>query len=217
MGLFGALFTLGKGKADQAAESIEDKNRVLFAEQALKDMDEQLRNSQQNFGKMKAQVMGIDRDIASKTTESDSWITKAKALKAQEKESLALDCVKKSMAIKTELEALTSQKTLVESHLKQQEANVTKLRGSIDTGKRQLQSMKAMEQVSKSTDSLLDVNQSGVNSALSKFEAHTRKAQLELDEKTSMLEVQNAGDLGLEVDAALGGDNKAADDMLASL
>jgi len=216
MGLFGALKTFVVGKSDQAAESIEDNNRVMFAEQDMKDMETQLRNSQQNFGKMKAQVMGIDRDLTAKTAEKESWMSKAKTLKAQDKEALALQCAEKAVAIDTEIESLNSQKALIDGHLSQQEANVTKLRSAIDQGKRQLQSMKTMEQVSKSTESLLDVNQSGVNNALSKFEAKNRKAQLELDEKTSMLESQNSGDLDSEVTAALGGDSKAKD-LLAGL
>lgn len=216
MGLFGAIKTFVVGKSDQAAEAIEDKNRVMFAEQDMKEMEEQLRNSQQNFGKMKAQVMGIDRDITAKTSEKESWIEKAKGLKEQGKDDLALQCAQKSVDIDGELEALQSQKKLVESHLAQQESNVTKLRSAIDQGKRQLQTMKTMEQVSKSTESLLDVNQTGVNNALSKFESRNRKAQLELDEKTAMLESQTAGDLNAEVDAALGGDNKAKD-LLANL
>ena len=216
MGLFGAIKTFVVGKSDQAAEAIEDKNRVMFAEQDMKEMEEQLRNSQQNFGKMKAQVMGIDRDITAKTSEKESWIEKAKGLKEQGKDDLALQCAQKSVDIDGELEALQSQKKLVESHLAQQESNVTKLRSAIDQGKRQLQTMKTMEQVSKSTESLLDVNQTGVNNALSKFESRNRKAQLELDEKTAMLESQTAGDLNAEVDAALGGDNKAKD-LLANI
>jgi len=216
MGLFGALKTFVVGKSDQAAESIEDNNRVMFAEQDMKDMETQLRNSQQNFGKMKAQVMGIDRDLTAKTAEKESWMSKAKTLKAQDKEALALQCAEKAVAIDAEIESLNSQKALIDGHLSQQEANVTKLRSAIDQGKRQLQSMKTMEQVSKSTESLLDVNQSGVNNALSKFEAKNRKAQLELDEKTSMLESQNSGDLDSEVTAALGGDSKAKD-LLAAL
>lgn len=216
MGLFGAIKTFVVGKSDQAAEAIEDKNRVMFAEQDMKEMEEQLRNSQQNFGKMKAQVMGIDRDITAKTAEKESWLEKAKSLKAQGKDELALQCAQKSVDIDAELDALQSQKKLVEGHLSQQENNVAKLRSAIDQGKRQLQTMKTMEQVSKSTESLLDVNQSGVNNALSKFEARNRKAQLELDEKTALLESQTAGDLSAEVDIALGGDNKAKD-LLNSL
>lgn len=216
MGLFSAIKTFVVGKSDQAAEAIEDKNRVMFAEQDMKEMEEQLRNAQQNYGKMKAQVMGIDRDITAKTSEKESWISKAKALKEQGKEDLALQCAEKSVAIGSELEALESQKKLVEGHLSQQEANVAKLRSAIDQGKRQLQTMKTMEQVSKSTESLLDVNQTGVNNALSKFEERNRKAQAELDEKSALLESQSAGDLNSEVDAALGGDTKAKD-LLASL
>ena len=217
MGLFGAIKTFVVGKSDEAAEAIEDKNRVMFAQQDMKEMEEQLRNSQQNYGKMKAQVMGINRDITAKEDEKEGWIDKAKALKEQGKEDLALQCAQKSVDIGGELDALQSQKKLVEGHLTQQESNVSKLKSAIDQAKRQLQTMKTMEQVSKSTESLLDVNQTGVNNALSKFEARNKKAQLELDEKTAQLESQTAGDLDSEVTKALGDNNAAAKDLLSSL
>jgi phage shock protein A len=217
MGLFSALFTLGKGKSDQAAEAIEDKNRVLFAEQALKDIEAELQKAQKNFGSMKAQVMGIDRDVADKSSEYDGWISKAKELKAAGNEELALKAVNKSIVIKEELASLEQQKTLVSNHLKQQETNVTTLRGKLDVGKRDIQSMKSIEQVTRSTESILDVNQSGVNNALSKFEGHKRKAQMELDEKNALLEAQNAGNLDAEIDAALGGNDAEAKNLLDSL
>lgn len=209
MGLFGAIKTFVVGKSDEAAEAIEDKNRVMFAKQDMKEMEEQLRNAQQNFGKMKGQLIGLNRDIAEKTSEKQNWVDKAKALKDEGKEELALKCAQKSVDIQGELDALDSQKNLIEGHVKQQEANVEKLNTAIEQGKRQLQTMKTMDQVTKSTESLLDVNQSGVNNALSKFEERNRRAQAALDEKTAILQSQTVSDLDSEVEAALGGDNKA--------
>ena len=217
MGLFKNVKTFLKGKSNEAADVIEDKNRIMFAKESLNDMQDQLRNAQQNLGKIKAQLMGIERDVNKKNEEHDLWIEKARVLKVQEKMDLAMQCAQKAVDIKSEIESLESQKKMIVGHVTQQEANVTKLRTSIDSAKRQFQSMKAMDQVSKSTESLLDINVTGVDNALSKFEEYNRRTQADLDEKSALLEAQSAGDLTNEVDEALNLKGAKANSLLDSL
>ena len=211
MGLISALKTLVKGKSDQAAEAIEDTNRVMFAQQSLKEIEDQLRKAQTNLGSMRASMLGTERESKEKTEELASWTAKAKALKEQGKMDLAVQVAEKCMQIQSEVETLKTQYATYERNAKQQEENVTKLRLSLDKGKRQVQQMKSMEQVTKSTEALLEVNTSGVATAISKFDEQVKKSQAKLDQANAMMESQTAGNLDAKVEDALGGDTKASD------
>jgi len=221
MGLFGKLITLGRVKADEAAEKIEDANQVGFSKQALKEMHQQLNDARQNVGKMKAQKMSIERmlkeqqqELSDNTDKAKQLAAKAEADGSENLKALALKVAGKCLEIKEQISETQKQINMVVSNLQQQETNVSKLNSAVQTAERDIQSMKAMEQVAKSTESLLDISTSGAENALSKFKSGKEKMQRRLDEKQAVLTSQTAGDsMDAEVNAALGnsGDAAAAD------
>lgn len=219
MGIFN-LFKTGKtlvgGKADQAAQAIEDADPILFAEQDIKKMSDELKVAQSNVAKMKASKMQIERDMKELQDELKTRKEQGSQLKQAGKTAPLTKVVERIGLLMDELAPLESSLKTTKGYLKQHEDNTIKLKSAVDEATRDLRSLKAMAQVTKSTEALAEVSTAGADSALAKFKERKRKQQNRLDEATALMETQNAGDdLDEDIDKALG--NSKQKDILDSL
>jgi len=207
MGLFKTLIGLGKVKSAEAAEKIEDTNRVGFAKQDLAGMETQLREARAGLGRVKAKLMGFERDIKEKSTEIETRTATVKQLKEANKVTLAKKNWEIVVGLKDEVEVLSASQKQFQGNYTQQKANVEKLESNLSEAKRSLKMMQTMQDVKNSNEALTTVDTSGSESCLSKFEERKKKMQEELDTSTAMLEEQNAGsaeDLDAQSAKALG-------------
>ena len=178
MGLINGLKNLFIAKSNEAEQKIEDNNIVSFSEEDIRKMKQDLLTAKDNFAKIKATKMQIERDIASKEAELETRKGQARDLKADPaKMELAEKVAGMCMAIIAEIDGLKKQLVMIETTLAQQESNVTELGEAVDEAIRDLQFMKAQDQVTKSTESLATVNADGVSSTLAKFNERKRKMQ----------------------------------------
>lgn len=217
MGLINAIRRLVRAKSDEAAEKIEDGNRIAFAQQDIEEMKEELIKARQNFAKMSATLMQIDRDIASRMAELTSRSAQAKALKDKGNLDLARSVAEKCMTLKDEVAALEGQKVMIEKSKEQQEQNVQELSEAVDTASRDLQFMTVQEKVTESTRALSSVDKDGVASTLQRFKDRKQKQQANLDEALAAVESERSMNLDSRVEEALGTKSQAADDFLNNL
>lgn len=218
MGILTGLKKLFVAKSNEAEQAIEDKNIISFSEQDLRVMNEELNKAKGNYGSMKATLLQIERDKASKEAELATRISQAKALNADPtKGELAVKVAGQCLSIKEEIAALTQQQTMFTGKVEQQRKNVETITESISQAKRDLQFMKAQDQVTKSTESLSSVNTDGVQSTLSKFNERKQKMQHKMDKADAMLEAETSNNLDSQIESALGGKKAQAQDFLNSL
>lgn len=218
MGILTGLKKLFIAKSNEAEQAIEDKNIISFSEQDLRVMNEELNKAKGNYGSMKATLLQIERDKASKEAELATRISQAKALNGDpSKSELAIKVATQCISIKEEIAALTQQQTMFTGKVEQQRKNVETISESISQAKRDLQFMKAQDQVTKSTEALSSVNTDGVQSTLSKFNERKQKMQHKMDTADAMLEAETSNNLDSQIESALGGKKAQAQDFLNSL
>lgn len=186
--LFKTLFGLANAKQAEAAEKIEDKNRVAFAKQDIEAVEKQLREARLAVGNMKGRLMGLDRQFKEKKDEAFSREEKAKALKAAEKTDLAMQQWNLRCELMEEAETLQKSRDQLQGTYEKQKANVMELESNLNAMKRSLDRMKTMEEVKKSNETLSAVDTSGSKSALERFKERERKSQQDLDTSTALME-----------------------------
>jgi len=209
MGLLKTLFNYGKVKSNEAAEKIEnsDSNRIGFAKQDLADMETQLREARAGLGRIKAKLMGFEREIKEKNSEIETRTATVKQLKEANKIALAKKNWEVVVGLKDEVEVLEASRKQFQANYDQQKANVYKLESNLSEAKRSLKMMQTMNDVKKSNEALTTIDTSGSESCLSRFEARKKKMQEDLDASIAMLEEQSAGstdDLDVQSAKALG-------------
>lgn len=222
MGIISGLKKYFVAKSNEAEQAIEDKNIISFSEQDIRTMTEELNKAKGNYASMKATLLQIERDKASKEAELATRISQAKALKAQSeadptKGELAVKVAGQCLTIKEEITALTQQQSMFTGKVEQQSKNVEKITESISEAKRALQFMKAQDQVTKSTEALSSVNTEGVQSTLSKFNERKQKMQHKMDTADALIEADTSNNLDSQIESALGGKKAQSLDFLNSL
>lgn len=218
MGLLNGLKKLFVAKSNEAEQAIEDKNIISFSEQDIREMKNELLKAKDNFAKIKATKMQLERDIATKNSELETRKEQARTLKADPaKLELAQKVASICMQIMSDTEALKQQLTMIETTLAQQEKNVSDLGEAVDQATRDLQFMKAQDQVTKSTEALSSVNVDGASSTLAKFNERKRKQQHKLDTAQAHLEADTAGNLDAKIESALDTKGVASKNFLDSL
>ena len=215
MGLLNGLKKLFVAKSNEAEQKIEDANIISFSEQDLRTMTDELAKAKNNYGTLKATQKGIERDKATKEAELSTRITQTKALKEQGKTDLAIQVAEKCVGIKEEIAALEQQRVMITGKVEQQQKNVDIITANIDQAKRDLQFMKAQDQVIKSTESIAQVNTQG--NTLSKFNERKEKMQQKMDKADAILEAETSSNLDNKVEEALGLKNAKAQNLLDSL
>lgn len=214
MGLFSIFGTLKKKaeiESDKAAQKIEDSDPVGFAENDLKGIKKDLNTAQSNVAKMMAQENDIKDQISDLKSELESRTASGRKLKKQfedgdeGKKALLDKVIAKIRSIKEELEPLEESLAEIQGHRAKHEANVEKLRKGKEDAERDIRSMKAMEQVTKSTEALAEINVGNSESKLASFKDRKKKMKMRLNEASALNDIQNSGDnLDAELDAALG-------------
>jgi phage shock protein A len=217
MGLVNTLGRLFKAKSEGAAEKIEDAHMLEFAAQTIRDMEGDFASAQENYKKVKGELISIERHITEQNAKLDTRKSQAKALKDQGNLELAQKIAAECIQIMHIVEGYEQQKKSQMALLEQQKKNVEDLGEHLEQAKRDHEYMKSQEIVLKSTESLTKIDHAGVNSALGRFERYKEIQQKKLDVATAGAEVVTASNLDAQVEAALGTKHTAANDFLNSL
>ncbi len=126
MAFFKRIFRVAKGKANAAAESIEDATFETTLKQNIRDMDAQLNNVVKASAEAMSNLNRLETEYQRHIDRSGEW--KAKATKALE--SGREDLAKKALAKKQESDR---QVATLESSVVQARAAREKLKGQVDT------------------------------------------------------------------------------------
>lgn len=181
MGLFNTLGNLFRAKKEEAAEAIEDANRSVLADQAVRDIETELNKARENFARMDATHRTLERDIAKHREELTTRTQQAKQLKAANNLELALQVAQQVVKIQSEIDGLATQMAQIDSIRAQQKGNIEELTAAHEEAKRDVQTMKATAQITESTRALSSVDAEGSSSALARLAKYKERQAQDLD------------------------------------
>ncbi len=180
MSIFNRLFTWGKSEAHAVMDKLEDPIKV--AEQGIRDLRQDLSNSMQSLGQVKAQVIKAKRDLQhSKETAAD-YEQKAMLLlgKAQNGEMDVADAERLATEALGRRDGAIERGTVQMRELEklnamtgQMENNIQALRSNISKWENELKTLRARSQVSRATrklnEQMAQVDPSGTISMLERM------------------------------------------------
>lgn len=193
MGLFKSLLGLAKAKSDEAAQKIEDENATAFAKQDLEKMKEDRSKVIANLGQIKGRLMSLKDDIKEKEKEIKDRTAKATQLLEAGKEDLAQSQCARVEGIQDEVNMLKDSLKTQEQLCSEQERNLSDLTATIQDCENQMRTIKTMEDVRKSNDSLAAVDIHGSMSAAAKFQERRKRMKEKLNASRATAEAQRMG------------------------
>ena len=214
MGILGRLFSIGKGKANDAMDSIEDKNMDTVIRQTIREMEEELAKTV----KASAEAMGSANQIQKQYDDlkrvKKDWEGKAKSALDSDKEDLALKALER-------VEQVESQMKSMEPAVKGAKAASDNLRKKIDIYKAKLAQAKnesktlvarnhAAEAQKKLAAATSNVG-GGVDSAFSKLERFKDRVDANEAEADAWEDLSSDPDQELEDEFAALGSSSAKD------
>lgn len=217
MGLIKSLFGLAKAKSDEAAQKIEDDNAVSFAQQDIAKLKEKISEAVRNVGKIKGVVMTIEGEITELEKEIADRTASAEALIEKGKEDIA---AKQCAVIETKQSEVEVKKGILSQQqelLAQQEKNRTELQQLLTDSESNLNALKSMEDVRKSTEALTQVDTDGAQSLAARIKERQDRAKQRFNTSKATLEASKdpSKSLDEETQAALG--STKGSDLLAKL
>lgn len=219
MGLFGRLLSLGKGKANDGMDALEDKNMDTVIRQTIREMEDELAASV----KASAEAMGAANQIQKQyddlKRQKKDWEAKAEnALKA-DKEDLAVKALEKSSEVEVQMKQL-------EPAVKNAKAASENLRKKIEQQKAKIQQAKTESktliarnhaaQAQKKLSAAASGVGGGTDSAFSKLERFKGRVESNEAEADAWDDLSGSPDEDLEAEfASLG--SASANDKLAAM
>ena len=167
MGLFNSIFKIGQAEAHSIVEKLEDP--IKLTEQGIRDLKKDLDKSLQSLAEVKAACIRSKRDLESSRNQSKSYESKAILLiqKAERGEITVENAdrlASEVLSLKTNIDEdiIRNQNDCVifDNNISQLDANVMKLRSTINKYENELKTLKARSRVSDATKKL---NQSMAN------------------------------------------------------
>lgn len=129
MSIFNRLFKIGQAKVNQVVDSLEDPGVML--EQAIRDKEKQLVELRKSVASCIANVRQTEAQVHQEKSEQKKWEVNAESALKANKEDLAV----KALSRAKEHEEHANQ---LEVNLKNQQADVEKLKGDLGTHQNQL-------------------------------------------------------------------------------
>jgi phage shock protein A len=193
MALLEAFGKWVKAKDKQAARKIEDNHIVDFAEQDLDTLRAELEKAITNCGMIKARMLTLNDDIKAKSDEITTRTDNAKALLAAGKEDLAMKQGAIVEGLEKQVATLKDAYKQQEELYNEQEANKNELQEKITQCEISLGSMKTLESVKESNESLTTVNTASGKSALASFEDRERRLKEQTNAAKAIRQEHSAG------------------------
>jgi phage shock protein A len=217
MGLIKSLFGLAKAKSDEAAQKIEDENAVSFAQQDIAKLKEKIAEAVRNVGRIKGTVMSVEQDITTLEKEIEDRTASAKKLLEAGKEEIA----QKQCAVIERLEnEVETKKSILEEQknlLGEQEKNRLDLQNLLSDSESNLNTLKSMEDVRKSTEALSEVDTDGANSLAARIKERQERARNRFNTAKATREASKGGKESLDEETAAALGNSAGSSLLAKL
>lgn len=217
MGLIKSLFGLAKAKSDEAAQKIEDENAVSFAQQDIAQLKTKIAEAVRNVGKIKGTVITIRQDIDNLQKEIDDRTETAKKLLEAGKEELAQ---RQCAHIEQVQQQVDTKKAILEEQealLVEQEKNKNDLQNLLSESESNLNTLRSMEDVRKSTEALSQVDVDGANSLAARIKDRQERARARFNTAKATRDASKSSSSSLDDETAAALGNSAGSGFLAKL
>lgn len=165
-GLLSRLFSIGKGKVNEAGEAIVDKNAITIFEQQLREAEADLAKAKDSLTSVMADKTIATNKLNDIKSREQTMLGHAKAAKEKGEEALMHECVqavadaREEMATQQALvDQLTESASAIEAQVRQTEGNIREL-------KRRTNAIKANDRLLKAEKSL-SKHSTGANGSVS--------------------------------------------------
>lgn len=224
MGIFRDIVTAVRGGVSEAGEAIVDSQALRILEQEIRDADQAIATAKQSLSKLKAQEIGLSKELSVVNSDIDDYTNKAR--KALEKQDRDL-----ALKIAERISELQGQKTHLDeqqSHLSEQVNKIYHViqqrEKQIKNNKMELQKAKTYEDLQKTqraVASAMPTNDNGakrVHRAMNRVKQKQADAENKMDADQWLSDLESGSDLDASITAAGLDDSKSsANDILAQL
>ncbi len=224
MGLFNRIFKVGQAEAHSIVDKLE--NPIKLAEQGIRDLKKDLDSSLQALAEVKAAAIRSKRDLETARNQAQSYEAKAIQLvqkaergeiSVEDADRLASESLLRKESADQDAARNQNEVAMFDKNLSQLDANVIKLRSTINKYENELKTLRARARVSEATKklnkSLSSVDSSGTISMLERM-----KAKVDQDEALAEAYGEIAGQpssIDDEIDSVLGQSNSGSDALAA--
>lgn len=224
MGILSSMFTALKGGVSEVGEAVVDANAVRILEQEIREADDAIIKAKQSLTNLKATEIKMKRDI--QTLQRDLADYEEKALQALNsgQEDLAAEVAERMAEIETDLEDQTAEYTKLEAEVKGLNSLIAKRAKVIKKNKRELEKVKTVTQLQKTTSSIsnnfaaTNSSEHRVSKALARVKAKQENWRDKMDAGEWMEEQETGNDLDGRLKAAgIGGTNASGSSVLERL
>lgn len=154
MGILRDIFTALKGGVNEAGEAVVDANAVRILEQEIREADTAIVKAKQSLTTLKATEIKMKREIQS--LERDLADYEAKAVQAlnQGREDLATEVAERIAEIETDLSERVAEHSRLAEEVNAINDMIRKRAKTIQKNKRELEKVKTIKQLQKTTSSI---------------------------------------------------------------
>ncbi len=224
MGFFSRIFKIGQAEAHAVADKLEDP--IKMTEQGIRDLKADLDKSLQALAEVKAAAIRARRDLEAAQNTAQSYEAKAiqliqKAEKGEidqaESDRLAQEALNRKQNADQDAARHQKEVTLFAQNTTQLDANVMKLRATINQYENELKTLKARARVSEATKklnkSMANIDSTGTIAMLEKMKDKVAQDEALAEAYGDIAQQPNSVDE--EINAALGTGNES--DALSAL
>ncbi|MDB9751717.1 PspA/IM30 family protein [Gammaproteobacteria bacterium] len=224
MSILKDLFKAIKGGVSEVGESVVDANLVRILEQDIRDDSNAINKAKQSLTQLKGTEIGLKRKIDSLATDIADY--EAKTVEALEagKEELAIQVAEKIADLESEKDMLFTEHTALAKEVVQLNKMIKTRSSNLEKGKRELEKIKTVEQLQKTTASInknfASTKSSGNRVADSLARAKKKQQEWKDNQKAGdwMEEEESSSDLDKKLsEEGIGGKKTSANDIIERL
>lgn len=199
MGIFGRLFSLAKGKANDTVDSLEAKNLETVVNQATREAEQDLQKNIKSSAAAAAECIRLENQLKELQRSSKDWGKKAEMAVDADDDELATAALEKQAEVDNQIASLKPTVDAARQTKKKLEQAVDRMKREISKKKQQAKTMvarhNAAEAQKKLNQAAAGIGESG--NAFAKLE------RLEGVVSQGEAEAQAYGDMGADPDADL--------------
>lgn len=224
MSIWKKLITAVKGGVNETAEAVADSQALRILDQEIREAKEELRQSDHALTQIMAKRKLAEQKVSSFNGSVAEFEAHAVAANAKGDSQLALDCARKVVELRTQMEAeqeYVDQFTQSEKTLRQ---NISQAKSNLRRMEQQVDVVKATESVQKAQEAVSS-RHVGANSrmktaaeSLSRIQGRQKERQAQLEAANELAADESGDELEKRLkEAGITGSNTSADAELARI
>jgi phage shock protein A len=224
MSVWKKLVTAIKGGANEAAEAVADSQALRILDQEIREAKEELRRSDHSLTQIMAKRKLAEQKVTSLSASVAEYENHARGASEKGDQALALDCAKKVVDLRSQLDAEQSYVDQFSSSEKTLRENISAAKNNLRRMEQQVDMVKATESVQKAQVAVssrhLGANGKMKTAAesLNRIQDRQKQRQAEMEAASELAADESGDELEKRLQAAgISGSPSNADDELARI